>query len=500
MNTGYFINTDGTHTICQEDCRTCDINGCTECKDENKELDGHGGCKCKEGYYNGEDNKCAPCNDGCKECDNNKKCLKCRNPSMIANSDNSCSCKEGYYLNDDDVCTNKVTLKYTEEGVLRRDGKCHITFTNFGIEDRIKNRSVTKTIDENTGLFSVIIKDLVNANIGMNKNSNITLSEMYDYIKIIQNDNIITDFEINPNSETQELNYIKGLFDIKINNLNTCDGLIIKQTFKEELITVTNRLYYYNKIPSQINKKHDLSYFGPSYKYEYERTHWKINEGLDELRKTCGIYIKFDSYVESNSYHWMYYVSTESVNNKNCDSIKFAEILKNNYVDYGYTHSLFGEDYKGYVFKRENHEDVHMDGYISETEYTIEVYENSSKRGVPNHVVCVIPAKEKLSFLEFTEKLLKNCLHIDFKEEEKPEWIINKGIATANVNNQEISITKTDKESKGSLPEKVDEEIVYAEFQDTTPVTRLIFTRICNDGYYINENAQCKGKTLYFIY
>ena len=496
---GYFVNTDGKHTICQEDCRACDLNGCTECKDENKELDGNGGCKCKKGYYNGNDNKCVPCNDGCEECDNDKKCIKCRNSSMVINSDNSCSCKNGYYLNDDDVCTNKVTLKYTKDGVLRRDGKCHITFTNFGIEGKIKDRTVTKTFDGTTGLFNVVIKGLVNANIGLNKSSNITLSEMYDYIKITQDDNIITDFEINP--ETKELNYINGIFDIKINNLSTCDGLIIKQTFKDELVTVTNRLYYHNIVPSQINKSFSVTYFGPSYSYEYERIHWKINEGLDELRKTCGIYIRFDKYIENNFYHWVYYVSTENINNKNCDSLKFAEILKNHYVDYDYTSKLFGDDYIGYVFKREVHEDVHMDGLILDNKYAVEVYENSSNRGVPNHVVCVIPSKEKLSFIEFTEKFLSNCLQINLNEKEgKPEWIISKGIASANVHNVEISITKTDKESKGSLPGNIDGEIVYAEYQDTTPVARFIYTKTCDEGFYLNEKGQCNRNFLYFYY
>jgi len=78
----------------------------------------------------------------------------------------------------------------------------------------------------------------------------------------------------------------------------------LKQTFFETLIPVMTRHYYVNTVPSPINKSFDVNKFGPPYSYPFEKVHWKINEGLDELRSTCGIYIHYTSVTSSNGKHW----------------------------------------------------------------------------------------------------------------------------------------------------------------------------------------------------
>jgi len=452
---------------------------------------------CKKGYYLGEDYNCLPCNDDCSECKEKGICKYCKVSNMIVSSENKCICKDGYYLGDNNVCTNAVTLRYTDEGVLRRNGQCEITFVNFGIDNDIKNITVTKNVNDDTKLFSVIIKDLINGNIGINKGTNITLSEMSNYIKISQGDKNIIDFEVIPDSETQELNYTTGLFNLNINNLETCEGLIIKQVFKDELVVVTNRLYYKNVIPTKISKSFDKKYFGPSYSYPFKKIHWKMNEGVDDLRKTCGIHMKYSGYVQVD--HWQYYLSTESVNSKNCTVIQFAEILKKHYVDYQYTVDLLGENYVGYVFKREGHEDVHMDGSILGINYLIEIYEKSCNIQFTDQSICTIPSVHELTFLEFTKLLIKNCLHIDIAEEENPEWTINKGIASGILKNQVITIKASDKDAKGSLPETIDDLINYDNsYIDYVPVTRLAISFSCTNNSFMNDNCKCQSKYIYY--
>jgi len=418
---------------------------------------------------------------------------------MIANLNNVCECPNGSYLNEDNECTNTVSIKYTDEGVLRRDGLCHITFVNFGTEGHILNRVITKNKHEDSGIFDVTIGSLINGNIGINYNTNITVEELHDYIKIIQNNIEITDYEI------LNADYDKGLFDLKINHLFTCEGLIVKQTFKEDLLSVANRLYYYNVIPPVINKAFPSEHFGPSYSYPFKRIHWKINEGLDDLRTSCGIYIVFSEdtlfhHVE-NTNHWQYYLSIESINTKGCTILEFFEVIKRHYIDYQYTIDLLGESYIGYVLKREGHVEAHMDGVNLGVKYSIEMYQKSCNKQINDQSICTIKSDEELSFIEFTNRLMTECLHNNIEEGQEPKWKIENDIATGIFKNQILKISTVDikKDRKGSLPDDVDGNIIYNTFnkEHYTDVARFVISSSCSDGSFMNDNCVCKCKFLY---
>eukprot|EP00833_Pecoramyces_ruminatium_P014751 jgi/Orpsp1_1/1188783/evm.model.d7180000067141.1 len=105
--------------ICEEDCKTCDFNGCTSCENQFKILDGQGGCRCQDGYYLNEYNGCSLCNDDCELCDSTK-CKKCKLPNKIANDENVCVCKDGFYENKDGYCVicNSECATCTESGCI----------------------------------------------------------------------------------------------------------------------------------------------------------------------------------------------------------------------------------------------------------------------------------------------------------------------------------------------------------------------------------------------
>jgi len=405
-----------------------------------------------------------------------------------------CNSKVGFYLSDDGKCINEVSLGFTDEGVVRRDGQCDITFVNLGVE-HLKKSNVIKIADDNTNVFSITINDLINGNIGINKNTNITEADLHKHIIISQNGNAISDYEV------KNVNYTTGYFDLKINNLSTCDGLIIKQTFQEQLLLVANRLYYYNIIPQKINTQFQTDHFGPSLKYPFKRIHWKFNEGLDDLRKTCGIYLVYGQnqlYLhEQNSNHWWYYLSIDSVNKKGCDVLQFFEVIKRNYIDYQYTIDLMGEDYIGYVLKREGHEEAHMDGVNLNVQNSIEIYQKSCKAQYPDQISCTIKSNEDLSFDQFTQRLLTECLN---NKNQARKWEINDGVAQGTFDNQILKIFLPKDNKKGSLPDDVDVNIVYetmkkngADLEHFTKVTRLVISSQCLDGSYMNEECICKN-------
>jgi len=487
----YYIN-NGKVVICDKDCDTCDASGCTSCKNKFKEAD-NGQCKCIKGYYMDENKECLPCNDDCEECGEKGICKKCKNSSMVVSSENVCKCDEGYYLNDEGICINTITIKYTESGVLRRDGVCHITYINFGTEEHLKMQTITKNIDKSTGTFNVIITSLVNGNIGINKGTTVTVEELYDLIKITQNGHIISNYEI------INADFKNGYFDLKLNYITTCEGLIIKQTFKESLLEVANRLYYYNAIPPIINKNFPQNHFGPSYDYPFKRIHWKINEGLDDLRKSCGIHLVYSGnrIVTSNTNHWQYYLSIESVNSKSCTVLEFFEVIKRNYIDYQYTIDLLGEGYVGYVLKREGHVEAHMDGVNLGVKHSIEIYQKSCNKQFENQIICTIRTDNELSFMEFTNKFIKLCMNVTLVEEHIPAWSINDGVATGLFDNEivEISMIENEKDARGSLPDSTDKNIIYKSFNDAkiSKVARFVVNYVCKERTYINDKCRCEG-------
>lgn len=381
----------------------------------------------------------------------------------------------------------EVTLEYNDEGVLRMDGNCDMTFTNFGTEKTLTSLSYKKNVDKVTNTFNITIYGLINGNLGLNYETEFNETDLPNYIKVTQNS---IDYN---NVEFPAVSSNLSKFDLRIYNLTTCDGLKIKQNFKDELVTVANRLYYINKIPDSINHAFDSKLFGPSYDYPFKRIHWKINEGLDDLIKTCGIYMVYTSVSGSNRNHWQYYLSVDSINTKNCTTKEFFEVVKRNYVDYHYTSELFGENYVGYVFKREGHVEVHMDGVIADNKYLIEVFHKKCTNDAEQRTTCTIDSQEPLSFNEFADKLIKECFSDIIDENEEIEWEAGSNTFIGKMKNKQIKIVNGD--SKKYLPKTADELITYVSSttENSTPYARFIFDFTCGDGTFMNDRCECQA-------
>jgi len=327
------------------------------------------------------------------------------------------------------------------------------------MDNFIKSLSITKFKQSNSNKFTLRIEGLVNVNIGPN---NIDPDNLKNAIKIQQNGNTITDFEINILE--------KGLMDIDINNLNTCEGLSLKQTFLENFKAVATRHYYENVIPKRINQAFDSKKFGPPYSYPYERIHWNINKGLDDLMKDCGIYIDYTSVSNSNGIHWQYYLSVENSKTQQCTHKEFFDSIKSNFDDYDRIENVIDKNYIGYVLKREGHIEEHMDGIIPDKNYLIEVYQKKSGANTESKIVCDISSNTALSFTEFTNELTNRCLKL---EDSNLNWIINNGEASVTNVDKNIIISSSDVESAGSLPENSNENINYSD-KKIIPTARFI--------------------------
>ena len=389
---------------------------------------------------------------------------------------------------------NPLEIIVNENGILRKEDNCNIVFVNFGMNDNIINLRVSKIIQNESGIFNLKIENLINGNMGPNNKIYLNANDLKSAIKILQNEVEITDFELS------NITKKTGLMNMEIKNLSTCEGLTIKQTFKESLISVANRMYYETVIPPRINQSFDAKKFGPSYSYPLERIHWKINEGLDELRETCGIHIYYKSVSSSNGYHWQYFISVENGNTKECSDIQFFNILKAHYTDYKSNDDILHDNYRGYVLKREGHIEEHMDGIIVDKKYLIEIYQKKCGKS-ESRITCIIPSNKILSFKEFTDALTKECLNID---DTNSKWIINNDVAIGQLNNQIVTIKASDADKRGSLPDiKIDEStgeitgnIKYYIFSSTTSVSvaRFLVSFNCQSGSYNSEdNCRCQG-------
>ncbi|ORX79791.1 hypothetical protein BCR32DRAFT_269263 [Anaeromyces robustus] len=419
----------------------------------------------------------------------------------VANGQTKISDSE-YKIND------SLIFKYTDEGVFRQNNECNLIFVNFGTHNNLKdggkiNLSNKKNgkIDTSIKPFDVTINKLINGNIGLNNDTIFDPMDVKKYIQITQKigDEVenITDFEI------VKLTDSNTTFSLKINNINTCEGIVIKQLFKEETVVVANRLYYVNAIPEDINQSFDSKKFGPSLKYPFNRIHWKINEGLDDLRKTCGIYIyyrKFDGFHtgEKISAHWEYYLSNSkknTINTKSCTPMEFFNVIKRNYVDYHYTEELLGEKYMGYVLKREGHVELHMDGVIVDNGYLVEMYQNSCNPEFEQQTSCTIRSEAELTFNEFVTRYATECLKINLEQEE-PQWVINGQKAVGTFKHQIITIQQPTNDKKGKLPSKPTDNLIYDTFSstssETTPVARFTVSFECKDGTYMNNDCKCE--------
>jgi len=444
-------------------------------------------------------------------------CSECTSSELCTN------CVKGNLLVDDGVCVpdpnastssttdeeNHVELEFVENGVLRKDqNSCDIVFTNFGMDKHIKELNVFKISKYNTDRFNLRIENLVNGNIGPNNKIHIDPEELKEAIKIKQNNNSITNFEV--------IHVFKdtGLMDIEIKDLMTCENLSIKQTFIEPFIKVAGRTYYEDTFPININQPFNAKKFGPSYSYPLDQLYWKYNDGLDDLIKTCGVYIHYTSLSPLNGAHWQYYLSTENANTKNCTQFDFYNVLKRNYLNYDFNHFTdhissisyaLRVNYTGYVLKREGHIEEHMDGIIPDQSHLIEIYMEKCSNVTQSRIVCNIPSDHALSYTEFTEELQK-C---EWLFTHNMEWTLNNGIITGTNSAGVATVTTTDIDSLGSLPETTDGDIIYSNATDVS-VARFLISYNCNDysnsynSGYINFNWEhrcvCMSNYYFFLY
>jgi len=381
---------------------------------------------------------------------------------------------------------NGVTLEYTKEGVLRKDNNCNVNFINFGIKNDIINISVQKEKNKN-GSFNLKIGNLKNGNEGLNRpNSGYTFTneEIKDYIKISQNDDKIDDFKI--------ASATNGQFSLTVKNLTSCNGLTIKQTFKEPVIIATYLLYSNDK-PKDINHSFNIAEFGPSSNnVPYDTLHWDMNTGLDDIREKCRIYIDYMDRNNVASNHWIWYLSTDSINGEKCDNAAFFKTVKKSYVDYDVMDELFGDYYEGYVIKREGEDKGHMDGILVNQKYLIEIYQNECNEQNKDQVICTISSNKKLTFQKFQDEFVANCLNVLINQDEEAEWKVNDEGVKAIFSRYALNIVNY---NRGSLPKTENDSVSYKEFKaaHSSGIARFSVNLECNDGSYIGDKCRCNA-------
>jgi len=236
---------------------------------------------------------------------------------------------------------NAVTVKYTNEGVLREDDECTINFINFGVSNDVTNISVKKIYEDlSNTYFNLKVTNLINGNPGLRNAVNFEMSDVQNYLEVTQDGEKITNYIVDSGY------YSKKYIGIIIKNLKTCNGLTIKQKYKANALVATYLLYA-NEKPQKINKSFPAQQFGPSSNnVPYATMEWDMNGGLDSLREKCGIYIDYDSFSSSL---WTFYISVENINKDNCSNTDFYKIAKPYFIDYSQMNEFFGDFFEGYV-------------------------------------------------------------------------------------------------------------------------------------------------------
>jgi len=380
-----------------------------------------------------------------------------------------------------------VTLDYTKEGVLRKESQCNVNFVNFGIKNDITNLSVQK--EQKSGYFNLKISNLKNGNLGLNKSNfgyTFDNSELKKYIKISQNNVNIQNFDVTASNN--------GKFSLTIKNLNTCEGLTVKQTFKEP-VAVATYLLYSNVKPGDntINQGYDQTEFGPSSNdVPYDTVHWDMNTGLDGAREKCRIYIEYKEMGTGGGNHWRWYLSTDNINGEKCDNTEFFKSVRSAYTDYDVMDELFGDHYEGYVIKREGGDIAHMDGILHNQNYLIEIYQDGCNEQNKDQVICTISSKEKLTFKQFEEEFVENCLSVIIDQDEEAKWKVNSSGASAIFSNYALNIVNN---NRGALPNSEYGSISYKEFKGATSsgIARFSVSLDCGDGSYIGDKCRCNA-------
>jgi len=382
---------------------------------------------------------------------------------------------------------NACFLDYTKEGVLRKDQQCNINFVNFGIDKDISGLNVRRENNAN-GTFNLAISELKNGNVGLRSDeSGYTFkdSETKNYVEISQNGTAIKDFEVKPAS--------RGKFSLVVKNLKTCEGLTIKQIFKADALMNTY-LYYSNVTPKDINHPFNIVEFGPSSNdVPYDTLSWNMNTGLDDLREKCRIFIDFRETNNVGGFHWVWYVSTDTVNADKCDNPTFYDIAKKSYASMEVMDELFGDHYNGYVIKREGKENGHMDGILVNQKYLIEIYQNGCDEQNKDQVICTISSNKKLTYHEFTKQFVENCSSVVEDPKEKVQWSVDEKGVTAKFDNYSLNITNKDNDH-GALPKNENESVRYKEFKaaNSSGIARFNVCTSCGDGSYVGEKCKCQ--------
>jgi hypothetical protein len=376
------------------------------------------------------------------------------------------------------VSGTTATVEYTKNGVLRKENKCNINFINCGLESTVKNIGVSLSGT------TLTISKLLNVNEGVN-NIDFPSNEISKYVEVTQNGKALK-FSVTPGD---------SVFSLKINDVKSCEGITVKQKYKYDVLVHTYLLYA-NKIPNPINKGFPSDQFGPSSNdVPYDKLYWNMNNGLDQLREQCGIFVDYRSRaMVSRKYHYVWYLSTENVNLEKCDNKKFYEIVRKNFPKYDYMKELFGENYEGYVLKRESGLTAHMDGIIN-SNFIIEVYQEACGNQSDNQVICTISSGKELSFKDFTSELQKNCLSIIVDKEEVGKWTVNKDYINAQFSKYSLRIKNN---NNGELPTTESGVVKYKTFKATNSsgVARFKVSLVCNDGTYRDDKCRCQACTL----
>jgi len=381
---------------------------------------------------------------------------------------------------------NNVELQYTKEGVTRSGNNCNINFVNFGIKNDIINISVKKE-NERKGTFNLKLGNLKNGNEGLNRPSSgytFDNTEIKNYIEINQNNTEIEDFTVVATND--------GHFTLTINELTSCNDITIKQSFKEPVIMATYLLYS-NVKPTDINHSFNTSEFGPSSNnVPYDTIHWDMNTGLDAIREKCRIYIDYMDRNNKGSDHWIWYLSTDNYNGENCDNKTFFKTVKDSYIDYEVMDELFDNYYEGYVIKREGEDKGHMDGILVNQKYLIEIYQNECNEQNNDQVICTISSNKKLTFQEFQDEFIDNCINFIIDQDEEAEWNVNNEGVKATFSNYSLNIVN---KNRGALPKDENESISYKEFSaaNTSGIARFSVNLECKDGSYIGDKCRCNA-------
>jgi len=392
--------------------------------------------------------------------------------------------------------TPTPVLEYTENGVLRKSSSgCNINFVNFGIESSItsinekisynNNNVQTSNIPKST--FNLILENLVNGNIRINNNGeSVTNEELKSLIKVTQGDNNL-DFTVSIVSSSPKY------FSLTINNLETCDNLTIKQTHKYN-VNISTFLLYANIIPDPVDKAYSNERYGPSGNGSpYSVIQWNM-EGLDALRQQCGIYIKYATI--NDKYRWNWYLSRENKNIKNCSNPEFYKIVKQYFVDYNPMYEMFGDYYEGYLLQSVNYYGAHMDGILIH-KYIIEIYQENCGGLLSNgsQVACTISSDNILSYGDFTNKVVKECLPLFINSNETPKWTLNTSSLTGTFNDYSIKIENLKTISnEGSIPKSTSGNVSYKVFDgaDGSGIARFKATLSCNkDSVYMDNKCRC---------